>query len=802
METLPAALAPLAQYKQFILYKLVPRDDGKTDKFPVDHRTGRMFIKGDGWQVDPAAWTDFDNAKNMAVLFGLDVGFFFTRDDPFFFLDIDNAWQDEAWSVLSQSLCARFNGAAVEVSQSGTGLHIFGTGTCPDHGCRNQLLGLELYTESRFVALTGYTAVGDAGLDCTAALGGLVTEMFPPSETSKADWSTEPDPEWSGPESDDELIALMLRSKPGGAAVFGGGATIKDLWEANDDVLATAYPDGGGTRAYGASEADAALCLHLAFWTGKNCERIERLFARSALVREKWTDRENYRVPTILGAVGICQNVYSNSKRVETGEPPVPLAAVPSPVLSHETPTLREGFQYLAATQQIELFEGCVYIQEAHSVFIPDGGVLKPDQFRATYGGYVFALDNENSKTTKSAWEAFTESQGVRFPKAHGVCFRPEISPGTVVAEEGKTYVNTYVPIVVDRVAGDAGPFLGLMAKLLPVVADRDILMSYMAACVQHPGVKFQWAPLLQGMEGNGKTLVITCVSKAVGERYSHFPNAQDIGNKFNAWILGKLFFGIEEIFVGHKDEIMDALKPIITNKRIDIQGKSANQKTGDNRANAILSSNFKEGVRKTATDRRFCPLYTAQQEAGDLEKWGMDGLYFPNLVKWLETGGYAIVTDYLFKYVIPEALNPATLCHRAPQSSSTDEAIALSLGSIEQDIAEAIGEGRHGFCGGWISSMALDRLLDQRRSGARVPPNRRKAMLAALGYVPHPNLQDGRTSSVIPTEGGKPRLYVRVGSAAAAILKGVDIAAAYTQAQDINGVASPVGPVQQEETK
>ena len=606
--------------------------------------------------------------------------------------------------------------------------------------------------------------------------------------------------EWSGPESDDELIAMMLRSKPGGSAIFGDGETVKDLWEANDDVLATAYPDTGGERAYDGSSADAALCLHLAFWAGKNCERIERLFERSALVRDKWTEREDYRVNTILGAVGICQNVYASRKQ-ETGEPPTPLAAVPSPTLSHETPTLREGFQYLAATQQIELFNGCVYIREAHAVFTPDGGILRPDQFRATYGGYVFALDNENSKTTKSAWEAFTESQAVRFPKAHGVCFRPEIPPGTVVSEEGMTYINTYVPIAVERMGGDAAPFLGLMAKLLPVVRDREILLSYMAACVQHPGVKFQWAPLLQGMEGNGKTLVITCVSKAVGERYSHFPNAQDIGNKFNAWILGKLFFGIEEIFVGHKDEIMDALKPIITNKRIDIQGKSANQKTGDNRANAILSSNFKEGVRKTATDRRFCPLYTAQQEAGDLEKWGMGGSYFPDLVKWFEADGYAIVTDYLFKYQIQAALNPATLCHRAPETSSTEEAIALSLGSIEQDIVEAIGEGRAGFCGGWISSMALDRLLDMRRGSARVPPNRRKAMLGALGYILHPNLQGGRTSSVVLIDAGKPRLYVRVGSAAAQIKKGADIVAAYIEAQDTNGEATPMAPVKTEET-
>ena len=165
METLPAALAPFAQYKQFILYKLVPKANGKTDKVPMQ-------------PVDnPAGWMDFDTAAAKAALQGLGVGFVFTRNDPFFFLDIDNALQpDGTWSVLSQSLCNRFPGAAIEISQSGTGLHIFGTGQCPDHCCKNTLLGLELYTESRFVALTGQGAVGNAGIDCAAALGPLVTD--------------------------------------------------------------------------------------------------------------------------------------------------------------------------------------------------------------------------------------------------------------------------------------------------------------------------------------------------------------------------------------------------------------------------------------------------------------------------------------------------------------------------------------------------------------------------------------------------------------------------------------------------
>src|SRR5207302_522329 len=47
---------------------------------------------------------------------------------------------------------------------------------------------------------------------------------------------------------------------------------------------------GGDTGGYvSPSEADLSLCSLLAFWTGPDAERIDRLFRKSGLMREKWT---------------------------------------------------------------------------------------------------------------------------------------------------------------------------------------------------------------------------------------------------------------------------------------------------------------------------------------------------------------------------------------------------------------------------------------------------------------------------------------------------------------------------------
>ena len=777
MNQLPPPLTPLAAYPQFILWIARPsRRAGATDKLPIHPTTGAVHDAH-----DPAIWLTADRAIELAAVRpGAGVGFVFTDNDPFFFLDIDKCLTpDGQWSEIATQLCSAMAGAAVEVSQSGTGLHIFGTGPIPPHGCKNMAHGLELYTTGRFVALTGTQAIGSASHSHPDALKWLVSAYFPPSEAPQsADWTSAPCSEWNGPESDQELISKMLASNSASAA-FSGRASVQALWAGDVDALSAAYPDGGGARAFDHSAADAALAQHLAFWTGKDCERIDRLFRQSGLCRDKWLEREDYRRRTILHAVGLCGAVYGAAR--ETVTPIEPMASV-----EH-----RPGYQFLAISQQIELFAGCIYIRDLHRVFTPDGALLKPEQFRVMYGGYVFALDSTNDgKKTKSAWEAFTESQGAKFPRAHGICFRPEEVPGAMISEEGHVLVNTYIPIQTPRQEGDPTPFLQHLAKVLPIETDRAILLAYMAACIQHPGVKFQWTPLLQGCEGNGKTLFINCLSEAIGKRYTHLPNAADLGGngaKFNAWIQNKLFIGVEEVYVSDRREVLDALKPLITNPRIEIQGKGVDQITGDNRANFIMCSNHKDAILKTQSDRRFCVFYTAQQSVEDLTRDGMGGSYFPSLYKWLKAGGYAIVTDYLYRYAIPDALNPATNCHRAPITSSTNEAVGLSLGGVEQEILEAIDEGRSGFKAPWISSRAFEGLLEARRDTKRIPPNKRREILRALGYDWHPGLTNGRVNTACP-EGGKPRLYIKRDHIHAQLKDAAIIRRLYIEAQGAEG--------------
>jgi len=795
MLTLPPALAALAAWPQFVCWFAKPKADNpaKMDKFPCDWRTGRVVGIN-----DRDAWTTPEQAlavhARYDIGYGSGAGFVFTVDDPFFFADIDGAAQnDGTWSPLALSIVARFPGAAIELSQSGRGLHIFGRAAPMAHGKRNAQHNIELYTEGRFCALTGNGAVGDADTDHTAALAQYVADYFPPSPAAgapgDAEWTTEPCAEWSGPTDDDELIRRMLASahKVTAASAFGGAASasFRDLWEANADALGRQWP-GEGDKPYNASAADLALANQLAWWTGKNCERIETLMRRSALAREKWDVHRTYLVDTVTKAARFMRGCLADQ--------PAPEAQHVAAVQAGRA--LRDpGREWLTPYDQLEHFADLYYLVKQDRVYSTQHDMLfSKSAFDVLYGGHFFVLDASGKDKTTSAWEAFTQSR-VNVPLiVHATCFRPEVKSGAVITEGRRQLVNAYVPHEPRVLDGDASPFLNHLAKMLPVERDRDILLHWMARVAQSPGRKLRWWPLIQGVQGNGKSTLLLIMSYLAGREHTHLVNVETMAKtngQFNSWIVGKTFLGLEEIKVEDKRHFLNVLKPYVTERLLPVEGKGVDQGTGDNRANGMGLSNFQDGLPIDDAERRYGVFFTAQQHEDDLQRDGMTDAYFYDLAEWWEGSGkyaamgrdygYAIVAGYLRAFAITEALDPARHS-RAPRTSTHDYAVAASRGRVEQEVLEAIDEGRPGFSGGWVSSIMLDRLLSDMR--AHVARNRRRELLATLGYEPHPALPTGRVNEIVSPDNGKPVLYVRRGHPAASLSTPKGVAEAYSKAQ------------------
>lgn len=770
------ALKPLSAFNQFVLYvaRPDPMKPGKNKKFPVSN---------DGIKIDchdPAHWMSMQQALDVVQTKpeNWGVAFVLTAADPFFFIDIDSALVNDAWNPIAHHLCEAFAGCAVEVSNSGTGLHIIGVGVAPPHACKSMpalQLNLEFYTERRFIALTGTNAQGSAGYAARPeCLQWLVEQFFPFKTRGEFEgWTEGPCEEWRGPAEDSELLRRALASRSA-ASAFGGKAAFADLWTANIEVLGTAFPpDPSSIYPFNASSVDSALAAHLAFWTGRDCERMERLMRESALVRSKWDDRDDYLERTILAACGVNKDVLSDTAM----EPPALTVAPPVSeqvvLTAQQEARLVEGSTFVSPEQQLELWRGHVYVRDQNSIFVPHAGgeIMNSAAFNAAYGGYTFITARDNGAKEREAFKAFTQSQAVRQLQAASTCFRPTLPPGALVHEDGRDLVNIYMPVATPRLVGDATPFWQHLQNLLPVQRDRDILMAYLAACVQYKGVKFQWAPLVQGAEGNGKTFFTRCVAFAIGRKYTHWPKASKLAAQFNGWMYGKLFYGVEDIYTPRsKAEVIEELKPMITGDQLEIEGKGADQITRDICGNFLFNSNHKDAVKKSAGDRRFCVMYTAQQTDADILAYGMTVQYMARLYRWCKgegefaqygaNYGYRIVNELLSTWPIPPAFNPAGECQRAPVTSSTAEVLVHSLGPIEAEITEAISEGRPGFAGGFISSIFLKRMFEEMR--IPVSPTRRNLILSGMGYEPHPRLPNGRTNNTVRPDVGRPILFVR----------------------------------------
>lgn len=365
-----------------------------------------------------------------------------------------------------------------------------------------------------------------------------------------------------------------------------------------------------------------------------------------------------------------------------------------------------------------EFFAGCVFIEREGKVFTSEGRYLNSTQFNGKFGGKKFAVDG-NGGMKSEAWFAALNSTLWTIPTVDHVRFLPNLPQMEIIEDDmGRLGVNTYLPPKIDMREGDISIFHTHMEKIMPDANDRKIYYDYMAHVIKYPGYKIQFAPLLQSAEGIGKSAFLEIMGHALGQSYVYSPNAQELvasGSKFNAWMRGKLAIMVNEIKVDERRELIEVLKPMITDNRIEIQAKGVDQDMEDNVANWFFFSNFKDAIPVNKNGRRYAIFYSSLQTERDILQAGMDKAYFDRFWKWLrKEGGLQALTYYFKHYPIEEGGIPV----RAPRTSSYNEAVRISRSPVEVILQDAIEDGVAGFRGGFVSVEAA--LNKVRNSGVR----------------------------------------------------------------------------------
>ena len=372
MSDLKTALGGMVEIAQWFLWRLEwNAEKGKYIKTPC-------ALDGSVYRMDaslPQNWTGYLMARSAldalpsSEQLRYALGFWLTEQSGYWFLDLDAVGSgDNTLTEHAQGMVSAFPGAFFEWSSSGKGVHVIGraAGGVPPHSTRpprDMGLAYEFYSSGRGIAF-GLTDEAMGNADTVFDVGPLVATYFPP-RTERVAGSAGRRAEWRGPEDDDELIARALRAKESADVVFGSKPGFRKLWAGDCEHD---------------SSSDMALASHLAFWTGADAERIERLMWRSGLVRDKWREHRTYlRELTIENACAGCGDVYQEPQRSVAAQqaaygPTIvadgPVRATSAPVIDAETSAKVE--------ELLQMVHGAGSVEAIHNEVIPacrDAGI-------------------------------------------------------------------------------------------------------------------------------------------------------------------------------------------------------------------------------------------------------------------------------------------------------------------------------------------------------------------------------------------------------------------------------------------
>lgn len=273
----------LTRKNRFVCFVFKQRGNGKQGKVPVDPHTGQPVN-----HRDPRHHLPFEQVLEAASVARIS-GIGYVLDIGEVLVDLDDCLVAGKLNALARSYVAEARTYA-EISVSGMGCKLLLEGQKPGPACRKGKV--EVYGPGFFTALTGrrITPFGVEGRQDWLAEMYAANFEKRPSPTSKSE-------EILLTLEDAEVLSRARRARNGVAFI-----------RLFDQGVIADYPS--------ASEADYALVNHLRFWTGGCPKQIDRLYRRSALMREKWdraVGRSTYGERTIQRALAGGGTVLSSS---------------------------------------------------------------------------------------------------------------------------------------------------------------------------------------------------------------------------------------------------------------------------------------------------------------------------------------------------------------------------------------------------------------------------------------------------------------------------------------------------------
>lgn len=250
--------------------------------------------------------------------------------------------------------------------------------------------------------------------------------------------------------------------------------------------------------------------------------------------------------------------------------------------------------------------------------------------FDGVYGEELLTDEHRNSGEAFAGRASVVALNLHRIPKVYARMYLPGYDE--VVKVNGQTCVNTYnrwnEPKEQEPKTASAKKAVRMAEKhfefSFPNERERNLILDFLSYTVQFPTEKINWAVLVQGVDGGGKSWFASLMAAVLGGENVGMISAAQLKETYTKWAEGNRMVFFEEIRLHGESrfEILDKLKPYVTNATVPVRRMRMDSYSIMNVTNYMMFTNFPDALPINQNDRRYLILRSSFQTKADLRSF------------------------------------------------------------------------------------------------------------------------------------------------------------------------------------
>lgn len=388
-----------------------------------------------------------------------------------------------------------------------------------------------------------------------------------------------------------------------------------------------------------------------------------------------------------------------------------------------------------------EWLEGWVFDDSnSQFVFPAKGQRTSAVDFDVQFGRYFLTpAELREGKATPDVRPAHAALNLIKIPRVDGSRYAPLDPP--MLFRENKKFVNSYSELNVPPVPATWMPrhqraadiFFAHIAHLFPDQRDQGIVLSWFAYIVQTRS-RVHWALVIQGCEGDGKSVLHDIMSAVLGRDNTKIVNTKSFASEFNRFAEGSLLSCVDEIRVSgdNRFAVMDRIKVLITNDHIAIRPLYQEAYTAENTTSYLLLTNHQDAVPVTDETSRYYILKTQWTLKAKIDAFKAENPdYYFNLWSLVNEGG--AIRKALLEYELHPEFNAGG---RAPPSRGRAYMTSITESDEYAALRDILDRGDNRLvCPYFISAHEAIEAIE-REAGIRLTPSQIRWLLQSNGFT------------------------------------------------------------------